>query len=75
MEQYPTAERYQFEIYDGYILKFVASTIDSSSCNSGQCTYQPDVTLDAKKYRWRVRAFADGDWAAYTAFIKFKILK
>jgi subtilisin family serine protease len=70
----PVADYYQFEIYDGYVLKYIG-TLDQDDCDESQCAYQPEADLVARKYRWRVRAYAYDVWAAYSSFSKFKISK
>lgn len=68
------ADYYQFEIYDGYVLKYIA-TLDQDDCDESQCAYQPEADLVTRKYRWRVRAYAYDAWAAYSSYSKFKISK
>jgi subtilisin family serine protease len=70
----PVAEYYQFEIYDGYVLKYIAA-LDQDDCDESQCAYRPETDLATKKYRWRVRAYAYNVWAAYSSFSKFRITK
>jgi len=66
----PKATLYRLQIYDGDI-KLSTLEISNAACDSVQCRTRSKLVLDGSNYTWRVRAYAAGEWRAYSAYTPF----
>jgi subtilisin family serine protease len=66
------ATKYQIEVYKGATL--VANpVVGISACNASTCSKALPNALAFAAHKWRVRAFKDGVWKAFSAFKTFTV--
>ena len=65
--------KYQIEVYKGTKRLFTLSPIESV-CNGNTCQTAPNKVLTTGSYKWRVRAYANGKYTAWSAYRSFKVV-
>lgn len=66
---------YQYQVWQGSTLVMDKSP-DNEVCNQTTCERTPKQSLEmGQTYQWRVRAYVNGAWKAWSAFSEFSILK
>ncbi len=71
------AEQFDFELYDDDTDSLIHSeTIADPSlvCDSVQCMISLSSPLESGPYRWRIRAYADTVWSAWSADMAFEVV-
>jgi hypothetical protein len=66
------ATKYQIQVFKGGTL-VVNAAVASSVCNASTCAKALPNTLAFAAHKWRVRAFKDGTWRAWSAFKNFSV--
>jgi len=66
------ATRYQYQLYQD-TTRLYAYTVTSSVCGSTTCSDTPPDVLGAGDYTWRVGAYVDETWKAFTAGEPFTV--
>jgi hypothetical protein len=66
------ATSYQYQVWSG-ATKVLDRTPATSSCGWEFCSRTPDLELDYKAYKWRVRAMTGGIWSAWSAYMDFLV--
>ena len=66
------ATKYQYQLYKGSTLVY-ATTVTSSVCGSTNCTSTPTTVLTNGDYYWRVGAYVDGAWKAFSSNLTFTV--
>jgi subtilisin family serine protease len=66
------ATQYQIEVYQGET-KIFSAVYGSAACSGNVCSGTPTQTLASAAHKWRVRAFKDGVWRAWSAFKSFSV--
>jgi len=65
--------KYQIEVYKGTRRLFTIYPTNSS-CSGIKCQITPNRVLTAASYKWRVRAYANGKWTAWSAYRLFNVI-
>ena len=68
------AALYRYALYQGTTLKY-ALTVNPTTCGSSStiCSNTPATVLSNGAYTWKVRAYMDGVWKAYSANMSFTV--
>ena len=66
------ATNYQYQLYKGSTFVY-SKTVSSSACGTSTCTNTPTTVLSNGSYQWRVRAYVNGAWQAFSAYKSFTL--
>lgn len=66
------ATQYQYQLLRGSTAVYT-QTVGSSVCVSSVCSSTPTALLSYSSYTWRVRAYVNGVWKAYSTKMVFSI--
>ncbi len=65
------ATQYQIQVLEGELRIFNKVLESEKACEGDVCSFSPSATMNLDQHQWRVRAFVNEEWHAYSEYISF----